>query len=496
MTSPFHPDLKQPRQPRETANGSQQSPPWDYPTVANNPADMEKSAAAPTQNSTSAGHGVNHNGHKVTKGIKPEGESGRRGIHPIRFLQICWSSASFASRAVNILWPVVPAAIVVRYAHPELDLLVFILNYIAMVPCANLIGFAGQELARKLPKVLGVLVETTLGSFVEIVLFMVLLTSDQYAVIRAAILGSILATLLLCLGLCFFIGGMKREEQCFSDVVSEVGSGLLLTAGLGLCVPVAFSVALSHSSQVPSQEVLDHKVLMISRIASILLICAYAIYVWFQMHTHHGLYDDLFELDEQIDADRHKDLRKPKLTFTECIVALAISIALVTLIAIGLVEQIEPVVEHYGVSESFMGLILVPIVEKAAEHLTAMDEAWDNQMNFALSHVLGATIQTALFNAPLVIIVSWGLNKQMDLNFELFDMIMLILAILVVGNFLRDGKSNYLEGALCVIVYMIFAVAAFYYPNPPQLEGAETAGGNAVEGGATEKRMLMPWPAI
>lgn len=120
-----------------------------------------------------------------------------------------------------------------------------------------------------------------------------------------------------------------------------------------------------------------------------------------------------------------------------------------------------------------MGLILVPIVEKAAEHLTAMDEAWDNQMNFALSHVLGATIQTALFNAPLTIIVSWGLRKPMDLNFEMFDMIMLILAILVVGNFLRDQKSNYLEGALCVLVYIIIAVAAFYYPNP--LEGENGA---------------------
>ncbi|CAL3962912.1 hypothetical protein PZA11_000058 [Diplocarpon coronariae] len=471
------------------ANVNQQSPPWDYPTVAGNPADVEKNAGRSSSNST--GQLVNHNGHKVTKGIKPDGESGRRGFHPIYFVKICWFSASYASRAVNILWPVVPVAIVVRYSHKDHALLVFILNYIAMVPCANLIGFAGQELARKLPKVFGVLLETTLGSLVEIVLFMVLLTSNQFAVIRAAILGSILATLLLCLGLCFFIGGMKREEQCFSDVVSEVGSGLLLTAGLGLSVPVAFFVALSHSSEVVSREELDHKVLMISRIASILLIVAYAIYVWFQMHTHHGLYDDLFEFDERIDADRHKDLRKPKLTFTECILALAISIALVTLIAIGLVDQIEPVVRHYGVSESFMGLILVPIVEKAAEHLTAMDEAWDNQMNFALSHVLGATIQTALLNAPLVIIVSWGLDKPMDLNFEVFDIVMLILAILVVGNFLRDGKSNYLEGALCVIVYMIFAVAAFYYPNPPNLAGAATAGGDSAQGATAERRMLM-----
>jgi Ca2+:H+ antiporter len=124
----------------------------------------------------------------------------------------------------------VPAAIALRYARKDLHLAIFILNYIAMVPCANLIGFAGQELARKLPKVFGILLETTLGSVVEIVLFMVLLSHDQFAVIQAAILGSILATLLLCLGMCFVVGGIRHPEQEFDEVISEVGSGLLLTA--------------------------------------------------------------------------------------------------------------------------------------------------------------------------------------------------------------------------------------------------------------------------
>ena len=172
----------------------------------------------------------NHKGHKVARGIQPEGESGRRGIHPFHFFKIVWASTSDASRAVNVLWPVVPAALAVRYARPDMHLTIFVLNYIAMVPCANLIGFAGQELARKLPKVFGVLVETTLGSIVEIVLFMVLLVKGQYQVIQAAILGSILATQLLCLGMCFFVGGLKREEQEFDPAVSEVGSGLLLVA--------------------------------------------------------------------------------------------------------------------------------------------------------------------------------------------------------------------------------------------------------------------------
>lgn len=102
-----------------------------------------------------------------------------------------------------------------------------------------------------------------------------------------------------------------------------------------------------------------------------------------------------------------------------------------------------------------MGLILVPLVEKVAEHLTAVDEAWDNQMNFALAHILGATVQTALFNSSLVVIVGWGLNKAMDLNFEIFNIVVLILAIIVVGNFLRDQKSNYLEGSLCILIYIL-----------------------------------------
>jgi Ca2+:H+ antiporter len=168
----------------------------------------------------------------VTKGIQPEGESGRRGIHPFHFLKICWRSSSRASRVVNVLWPIVPAAIVVRHVHSTRDnhLLIFILNYIAMIPCANLIGFAGQELARKLHKVIGILLETTLGSVVEIVMFMVLIKNNDFLIIQDAILGSILATQLLCLGMCFIVGGLRHDEQEFDEVVGEVGSDLLLTA--------------------------------------------------------------------------------------------------------------------------------------------------------------------------------------------------------------------------------------------------------------------------
>lgn len=231
-----------------------------------------------------------------------------------------------------------------------------------------------------------------------------------------------------------------------------------------MTIPTAFYTALHSNNPIPAD--LEKNTLAVSRIASIFLIISYVIYIWFQMRTHHGIYDAILETDEQQNIGRDHELHKPKLTFTECICALAAAITLVTIIAIALVDEISFVVESRGISDAFVGLILVPLVEKAAEHLTAVDEAWNNQINFALSHVLGATVQTALFNAPLVVIVGWGLGKEMDLRFELFNIVVLILAILVVGNFLRDQKSNYLEGSLCLIVYIIIAVAAFYYPNP------------------------------
>jgi Ca2+:H+ antiporter len=104
-------------------------------------------------------------------------------------------------------------------------------------------------------------------------------------------------------------------------------------------------------------------------------------------------------------------------------------------------------------------------------------------MNFALAHVIGASIQTALLNTPLVVIVGWGIGKSMDLRFEVFDSVALILAILVVGSFLRDGKSNYLEGVLCVMVYIIIALGAFYYPDPLHSGASETGETGGGEGG-------------
>lgn len=150
------------------------------------------------------GHRINHAGHRVTPGIQPDGESGRSWFHPIKFFTICWTSSCTASKWTNVLWPFTIAALVLYFNYPDHHVAIFATAYIGMIPAANLVGFAGQELARKIPKVAGVLLETTFGSIVEIILFMVLLIEGgnrNVNVIQAAILGSILANLLMCLGM-------------------------------------------------------------------------------------------------------------------------------------------------------------------------------------------------------------------------------------------------------------------------------------------------------
>ena len=206
--------------------------------------------------------------------------SSRTGFNPLLFLKICFKSTCVPSMIVNVLWPFVPAAITIRFARPDLHVWIFALNYIAMVPSANLLGFAGGQLADKLPKVSGVFLESRLSSIVEIVLFLVLIVRDHddklIPVIQAAILGSVLANLLLCLGLCFFFGGIRREEQEFHEAIAEVGSGLLLVAGFGLLIPSAFYSALKGSiTDEFTAEKLSNDVVKISRSTAVVLLVAF-----------------------------------------------------------------------------------------------------------------------------------------------------------------------------------------------------------------------------
>jgi Ca2+:H+ antiporter len=238
------------------------------------------------------------NATKPTRGIQPAGESGRRGVHPWKFLKISAKSVSTLSAATNILWPFVPAAIVLHFIGGQHHVWTFATAYIGMVPAASMLGFAGQEFARKCPVVLGTLIESMFGAVPEIVLFMVLIAKHnpnalpgegnlEY-VLQAAILGSILSTLLLCLGCVFIAGGIRHKEQRFSPHISEVGSGVMLVAGFALLIPSAFYSALSGATtqgggeeggEGYTMEMLSADILNISHGVAIILMVAFVTYM-------------------------------------------------------------------------------------------------------------------------------------------------------------------------------------------------------------------------
>jgi Ca2+:H+ antiporter len=241
---------------------------------------------------------------------------------------------------------------------------------------------------------------------------------------------------------------------------------------VALVLPAVFYAYLYQNPDYDQTVNIVYHTRLISRGVAIISLIGYLIYIAYQTISHDGLFHEIYEADDHKDKDRLEELKKPKLTLIEAIFALIISLACVSLIAISLVLEI-PHIRERGVSDAFIGLILIPLVEKVAEHLLAIDEAYDNQINMALAHVLGASIQTAMLNAPLVVLVGWGLRVNMDYNFAIFDAVALVLSVLAVGSFLRDKKSNYLEGVLCVMTYTIIAICAFYFPDPAHHGDAE-----------------------
>jgi Ca2+:H+ antiporter len=280
--------------------------------------------------------------HDDITALSAHDESGRSGFHPWTFLVICWKSSSRMSMMTNSLWPFTIAALVLHFGDIDNQLWIFIAAYIGMVPAANLVGFAGHQLARKLPTTFGVLVETAMGSCVELVLLTVLIQQPgkmPIRVIRAVILGSILANLLLCLGLCFFVGGIFYPNQSFHVAISEVACNLMLVAGMGLVIPSIFYNSLRLSSN-HSNEFLEESALRLSRVVAVVLLLAFLAYLWFQTQSHFGIYQDILQADESTDQ---RGQLKPaaKLTLTEALVAVAIGVAFVSFMAVFLVQQIE-----------------------------------------------------------------------------------------------------------------------------------------------------------
>lgn len=269
-------------------------------------------------------------------------------------------------------------------------------------------------------------------------------------------LGSILSNILLVLGCCFIAGGYNRLEQTFNSTVASTMSSLMAVASASLIIPATLYAALARS-----KASTDDNILILSHGTAVILLILYCLYLLFQLKTHAKFFDE-----EQQEGGEDGEAKEPEvLKPIPAAVALVIITVLVAVCAEYLVDSIDAIVEEAHISKTFIGLILLPIVGNAAEHVTACVVAHKNKMDLAIGVAIGSSLQIALFVTPFLVILGWIIGQPMTLHFQLFETVVFFVSVLVVNYLIQDGKSNYLEGAMCLGTYIIIALAFYVYPD-------------------------------
>lgn len=262
-------------------------------------------------------------------------------------------------------------------------------------------------------------------------------------------LGSILSNILLVLGCCFFVGGLRYPEQSFNSTVASTMSSLMAVASASLIIPATLYAALSQSSQ-NAQE----NILVLSHGTSIILLVLYVMYLYFQLRSHAHMFEESNGSDTEQAGGAEEEEEERILNPWAATVALVIVTVLVAICADYLVGSIDSIVEKTGMSKTFIGLVLIPIVGNAAEHVTAVVVAYKDKMDLSIGVAIGSSLQIALFVTPFLVILGWIMGVEMTLHFQTFETVAFFISGLVVTLLIQDGKSNYLEGGMCLGMYV------------------------------------------
>ncbi|OAA47588.1 Sodium/calcium exchanger membrane region [Metarhizium rileyi] len=416
---------------------------------------------------------------------------------------------TFLSSWINILFLAAPVGIALNYVHSVNRIAVFIINFLAIIPLAAILGFATEEVALRTGETLGGLINATFGNAVELIVAVIALKDDKIAIAQTSLMGSILSNLLLVMGFCFLLGGLRRREQFFNHTVAQTSASLLTLAAASVIVPSVFN--LSASANISQGDIAK-----LSRGTAVILLIVYAAYLFFQLHTHHEVFSEqsqkvpakpwsrsvgikqglampsavmghalpdpaanerlskMLKNSKSLDQDED-DEEDPQLSMVVAIATLTIATAVIAFCAESMVGSIDAITKSGGLTEEFVGLILLPIVGNAAEHATAVTVAMKDKMDLAIGVAVGSSMQVALFLIPLLVVIGWGMDKEyMDLSFDTFQVAVMFVSVLLTNYLIGDGKSHWLEGFLLISLWAIIAVCSFWYPNT----SLELANGN------------------
>ena len=337
----------------------------------------------------------------------------------------------------------IPLGLVAWLGHwPPLAIMA--LSALGIIPLSKYIGESTEALASYLGPAVGGLLNVTFGNATELIIGILALNKGLAEVTKASITGSILGNLLLVLGTAILLAGFKYKKLEFNRTSALASASTLLLAVIALVVPDVFYLTAPGVGRQVVEE--------LSVAVSVLILIAYLGHLFFMFRTHKHLY-----MQEEAAAKHPWGWRRSALVLAASTVAVA---ALSEI----LVGAIEPVVEKFGWTELFIGVIFVAIIGNAAEHVSAISAALKRQMDLALQIALGSATQIAMFVAPILVLSSLFFGKPMGLVFRPFELIAITLAVLVSNLIVEDGESHWFEGLQLLVAYAVMAVAFFLHP--------------------------------
>ena len=353
-------------------------------------------------------------------------------------------------KILNILLLFVPAAIAAEFMHAR-PVVIFALAAMAIIPLSGYLGRATEELASYTGPTLGGLLNATLGNLAELIIAILALRAGLIDLVKASITGSILGNLLLVLGAAQLMGGLRHSTQKFSTALAGLSASLLIISVIGLVIPAVYHW--THAD--PTRQMTRN----VSIGVAILLIIGYALSLVYSMWTHRAV----FNASEEVVQAAHAEEHGARWSLPRSAVILLVSAGVVGWLSEILVGSTEAAIADVGLSEIFVGLIVVPIIGNAAEHSSAILMAMKNRMDLAVNIAVGSSAQVALLIAPVLVFVGLAIGQPMDLAFSTFEVIAVALAVAIGASAVRDAESHWLEGAFLLLVYGMLGVAFYFY---------------------------------
>ena len=327
----------------------------------------------------------------------------------------------------------------------------FITSILSIIPLARFMGYATKEISLQTNPTVSGLFSATFGNAIELIIAIIALSKGLALVVQASIIGSIIGNMLLLVGLSIFFGGLKYKNQRFNNETTAVSSTMLIIVIAGLSIPSVYNFLFN----VNIMKGENHSQ-MLSIAVAVVLAVIYIAGLIFSLRTH----KDLFDASDEMKATHEKVTMSVRLAAF----ILLLSIVIVSIESEFLVTGIEDAAKTIGITQTFIGIVIIAIITNIAEKTTAVHFARADKLDVSIEIGLSSAIQIALFVVPILLLISQIFGFNFSLVFTPFEILALILAVLIVNYLSADGRCNWLEGAQLISVYSIIAIAFFFFP--------------------------------